>query len=204
MVKQLVRASDLSVRLPYSQFLSALKAVKLVNPFLPSRFGAEQRHADSCIWQERGLALQKELCKQRHLQPLPAPFQLPCTKLHKEWPRCGCETQRLLHSKAFFMAHLKVQAWWHSCSQAPLLWGTEHKHQAALAPRQAAPGRQRKVGSLCSVSSTIHWPLPCKVNAAPCWRKSTMDITQGAVGDWGSLRGERGGQEADLPVFPSI
>lgn len=38
------------------------------------------------------------------------------------------------------------------------------------------------------------------------WRgtKDTGRITtQRAVGDWGSLRGERGGQEAALPMFPS-
>lgn len=155
MVKRLVRASSLSVRLLYFQFFSALKAVKPVNPFLPSCSGAKQHHADSCIWQVRGLALQKELCKQRHLppstvQPLPAPFQLPCTKVHKEQPHCGFQTQRLLYSKAFFAAHLKVHTRWHSSSQAPPCLCCEAEststRQLWLPGRQHL-GRQREVGS---------------------------------------------------------
>lgn len=89
MVKRLVRARSLSVRLLYSHFFSALKAVKPVNPVLPSCSGAEQRHADSCIWQERGLALQQELCKQRHLLPHYSPVSSSslAASLHGSYPR---------------------------------------------------------------------------------------------------------------------
>lgn len=149
MVKRLVRASSLSVRLRYSQFFSALKAVKPVNPFLPSCSGAEQHHADSCIWQVRGLALQKELCKQRHLLPQYSPASsssLPAS-LHEGAQGTAtlwisnteatvqqsflCSTSRSTHTMAFLLPGTTL----------PLLWGREHKHQAALAPRQAAPGK---------------------------------------------------------------
>lgn len=101
MVKRLVRARSLSVRLLYSHF-SALKAVKPVNPVLPSCSGAEQRHADSCIWQDRGLSITVGIV-QAETPPPPLQsslFQLPCSfparQLPKEQPHCGYETQRLL------------------------------------------------------------------------------------------------------------
>lgn len=106
-----------AVPLPQLHYSHLSEAVQLANPSLPSCSGVEQRHADSCIWQERGLALQKELCKQRHLllQGSPSLLQLPGgsgtrTRLHKEQPHCELAMHGLLHSNAFFAVHLKVQA----------------------------------------------------------------------------------------------
>lgn len=153
MVKRLVRASSLSVRLLYSQFFSALKAVKPVNPFLPSCSGAEQHHADSCIWQVRGLALQKELCKQRHLLPQysPASSSFPARRCTRNSHIVDFKHRGyLLHSKAFFAAHLKVHTRWHSSSQAPPCLCCEAEststRQLWLPGRQHL-GRQREVGS---------------------------------------------------------
>lgn len=166
MVKRLVRAGSISVRLPFSQFSNALRAVKPVNPFLPSCSGAQQHHADSWIWQERGLALQKELCKQRHLLPQysPASSSSPAqitqgTATLWTWNRGYCTAKLSLQH---------ISKYTHEGIPPP-----RHHPAFALRHRAPAPGssgsqeRQRKVGSQCSVSSTIPWPLAQKAHAAP-------------------------------------
>lgn len=151
MVKRLVRAGSISVKLPFSQFSNALRAVKPVNSFLPSCSGVQQHHADSCIWQERSLALQKELCKQRHLLPQysPASSSSPAqitqgTATLWTWNREAtaqqsflCSTSQSTHMRAFLLPGTTL----------PLLWGTEHQPQAALVPRK---GRGKLVlSALC-------------------------------------------------------
>lgn len=94
------------------------------------------------------------------------------------------------------------------------------RHHPAFAVRQRAqaPGSSgSQAGSTWEGRGKLVPSAPCQAQFTDPfhtrlmllhaeWR-GTMDIsqitTQRAVGDWGSLRGERGGPEADLPMFPS-
>lgn len=76
--------------------------------------------------------------------------------------------------------------------------------QAALAPRE---GRGKlALSALCQAQFPD--PFHARFMLLQARGRGTMGTvgitTQRAVGGWGRLRGERGGQEANLPMFPSI
>lgn len=141
MVKRLVRASSLC-QTPLLSVLQCSENSETSESLPPIMFWSQ---AAPCRFLH--LAREKSSFTEGIVQaetPSPAQsslFQLPCMKLHEEQPGCGLETERVLHSKAFFAAHLKVQVRRHSSSQAPPCLCSEAPGSSG------SQGRQRKVGS---------------------------------------------------------
>lgn len=110
MIKRLVRASNPAVKTPLLSILQCSESSKTSQSLLPITFWSRAPCRFLHLARERSSITERVVQAETPPPPVqPSLFQLPCTKLHKEQPHCGLETERLLHSKAFFAAHLKVR-----------------------------------------------------------------------------------------------